>query len=314
MSLRWDRDGTDWPNREHSRFVEAGGVRWHVQQAGSGPVMLLLHGTGASTHSWAGMLPLLSRRYTVIALDYPGHGFSTPRPSGLLSLPYLARAIGELLGVLAVEPEFIVGHSAGAAIAVRMALDGRAQPRRIVALAGALLPFPGVAQHLFPALAKLLFLNPLVPRLLSWHAKTDDRAVRRTIEGTGSHIDARQLALYARLFRSRRHVDASLALMANWDLTTLATDLPKLVVPLTLVVAERDKFVASRVADEVAALVPSAQIVRVPGLGHLAHEEDPARLTDVVIAAVTGQPVASGSAKAPADPHAPPHAASDTAA
>ena len=79
--LSWERDGRDWPNREASRFVEAGGLRWHVQQMGRGPVLLLLHGTGASTHSWRALLPLLAKSFTVVAPDLPGHGF-TATPSG----------------------------------------------------------------------------------------------------------------------------------------------------------------------------------------------------------------------------------------
>ena len=58
----WEHDGRDWPNRTASRFVSAAGIVWHVQVAGEGPALLLLHGTGAATHSWAGVLPLLARR------------------------------------------------------------------------------------------------------------------------------------------------------------------------------------------------------------------------------------------------------------
>jgi magnesium chelatase accessory protein len=57
--LDWAKDGADWPNREASRFVDAAGMRWHVQVMGQGPVLLLLHGTGASTHSWRDVMPLL---------------------------------------------------------------------------------------------------------------------------------------------------------------------------------------------------------------------------------------------------------------
>jgi hypothetical protein len=53
--LDWASDGADWPNRDASRFVDAGGLRWHVQVAGSGPVLLLMHGTAASTHSFAAL-------------------------------------------------------------------------------------------------------------------------------------------------------------------------------------------------------------------------------------------------------------------
>ena len=58
--LDWDRDGAGWPNRSSSRFVVSGAMRWHVQIMGQGPVMLLIHGTGASTHSWRRLAPLLA--------------------------------------------------------------------------------------------------------------------------------------------------------------------------------------------------------------------------------------------------------------
>ncbi|MFC7690366.1 alpha/beta fold hydrolase [Paeniroseomonas aquatica] len=125
---QWENDGRDWPNRAASRFVQAGGLRWHVQQAGEGPVLLLVHGTGAATHSWRGLLPLLARRFTVVAPDLPGHGFTTAPAGGRLSLPYMARALAALLAALGQRPELVAGHSAGAAILARMALDGAIAP------------------------------------------------------------------------------------------------------------------------------------------------------------------------------------------
>ncbi|OZA31359.1 MAG: alpha/beta hydrolase, partial [Novosphingobium sp. 17-62-9] len=66
---RWDVEGRNWPNRSASRFIETPGLKWHVQIAGEGPVVLLLHGTGAATHSWRDVLPLLAQGFTVIAPD-----------------------------------------------------------------------------------------------------------------------------------------------------------------------------------------------------------------------------------------------------
>ena len=134
--LNWERDGIRWPHRQHSRFVQAAGLRWHVQQFESAlpdaPTALLLHGTGASTHSWRGLAPLLAPHFKVVSLDLPGHAFTDMPPGGSnslqMSLPGMARAIGELLGVIEVSPTLMIGHSAGAAIAVRMALDGNAAP------------------------------------------------------------------------------------------------------------------------------------------------------------------------------------------
>ncbi|MBQ1767400.1 MAG: alpha/beta fold hydrolase, partial [Aquincola sp.] len=90
--LHWARDGADWPHRAHSRFVHAGGLHWHVQVAGQGPVLLLLHGTGASSHSMAGLLPLLAERFTVVVPDLPGHAFTDALP-GSASLPAMSRAL-----------------------------------------------------------------------------------------------------------------------------------------------------------------------------------------------------------------------------
>ena len=60
--LHWETDGAAWPHREASRFVVAGGCRWHVQVMGAvdAPALWLLHGTGASSHSWRALLPLLA--------------------------------------------------------------------------------------------------------------------------------------------------------------------------------------------------------------------------------------------------------------
>src|SRR3954447_16458792 len=116
--LDWDRDGGDWPNRDASRFVSAAGIRWHVQEMGDGPVLLLLHGTGASTHSWREVMPRLASRFRVIAPDLPGHGFTDALPPRRLTLPGMAAAIAGLLATLGAKPAMLVGHSAGAAIAI----------------------------------------------------------------------------------------------------------------------------------------------------------------------------------------------------
>eukprot|EP01035_Chromulina_nebulosa_P062926 gene62926-86075_t len=95
----WENDGRDWPNRIASRFLRAGGMRWHVQVMGTGPALLLVHGTGAATHSWRDLAPILAERFTVIAPDLPGHGFSDCPPAHLLSLPAMAQGLASLLGV-----------------------------------------------------------------------------------------------------------------------------------------------------------------------------------------------------------------------
>ncbi|WP_363345496.1 alpha/beta fold hydrolase BchO [Methylocystis echinoides] len=272
--------GADWPNRASSRMIEAGGLVWHVQIMGDGPTLLLAHGTGASTHSWRDLAPLLAKRYRVVAPDLPGHGFSSSRGARTQSLPGMARAVAALLDAIGLSPTIAVGHSAGAAVLARLALDGAIAPERLIALNGALAPFEGVAGYLLPTLAKALFLNPLAPRYFAWSANR--AAVTRLLDGTGSKIDARGVALYARLMQNPAHVNAALSMMAHWDLRALNRDLPRLRVPFHLIVAENDKTVPPEGARKIAARLTNAHLHSVQGLGHLAHEEAPSRFAQLV--------------------------------
>ncbi len=271
----WDVEGSDWPHREVSRFVQAAGLDWHVQAMGEGPVLLLIHGTGASTHSWRALMPLLARRFKVVSFDLPGHAFTQMPSRGQFTLPQMAAAVAALLSELGIQPSIVAAHSAGAAIAIRMALDCTIAPKAIYSFNGALMPFPGIAAVAFPALAKLLFLNPFAAPFLARRVNDND-SVARLIRGTGSHLDARGIDLYARLFRTERHMAATVGMMANWDLLTLKRDLAKLRSPLILVTADRDRTVSPQVAKDAKALVPDARIVAIRGYGHLAHEEAPA--------------------------------------
>jgi magnesium chelatase accessory protein len=278
----WSVEGADWPNRQHSAFTTAGGVRWHIQRMGEGPRLLLLHGTGASTHSFRDLAPLLSADFEILAPDLPGHGFTgMPRSEGL-SLPGMARLVDALLRQVRFSPDIAVGHSAGAAVLIEMTLAGLIRPKVIVSLNGALVPIRGAP--LFSPLAKLLFLNPLVPRIFAWRALSHD-ATRRVLEGTGSTIDARGLDLYQRLFRSAGHVSGTLGMMANWDLHSLQRRIRTLAVPLVLVSAANDRAVPPGDADIVARSAGTARVVRLAGGGHLAHEERPRDVVGIVLEA-----------------------------
>ncbi len=309
--LDWDRDGADWPHRAHSRFVEAAGLRWHVQRfdaqpageqgAGSAPARpprcLLIHGTGASTHSWRDLVPLLQPHFELLAMDLPGHAFTSLPAGGTfssqLSLPGMARALGALLQAEGFAPDLVVGHSAGAAIGARLALDiaarpGAPAPRLLVSLNGALLPLGGLAGRIFSPAARLMAVLPGVPRLFAWRAG-DAQVLQRLLDSTGSQLDDAGRAYYRRLAGNPGHVEGALGMMAHWDLPAFADDdLPRLPTPLLLVVGDRDATVPPADADRVVArLAGQVQVKRVSleGLGHLAHEERPQAVAMPILAA-----------------------------
>ena len=270
--LVWDSDGRDWPHRETSRFVAAGPLTWHVQEMGSGPPVVLLHGTGAATHSWRHLMPLLAQHNRVIAMDLPGHGFTRGRPAGGLTLPGMAAAVTTLLQKLEVQPERLIGHSAGAAIALRMVRDGFAVPE-VVGLNAALSPFPGFFAPLFQGLARALVLNPLVPRLFAASARTSGDTGRLLVRSTGSNIDAEGVRCYALLLGNAHHCRGALEMMAGWDLAGLQRDLPKVAARVHLIHGAKDAAVPVGSVEQAVKLIPQATLEVLAGLGHLAHEE-----------------------------------------
>lgn len=279
-------EARDWPHREASRFLHAGGQRWHVQVMGApdgkAPVALLLHGTGASTHSWRALMPLLARHFTVIAPDLPGQGFSGEAAPGALSMEGMSVALGALLTALNASPALIIGHSAGAAIGARMCLDGLVAPGRLVAINGALLPLGGWAGQIFSPLARLMVRLPGMPRLFARRA-ADTVVVRRLLDATGSQLDDAGIELYARLFRRPEHVAATLGMMAAWDLHALRRDLPRLETPLLLVIGKQDRTIRPTEALRLLRILPQARILALPGLGHLAHEEAPESVLHAIL-------------------------------
>ena len=278
--LQWEIDGRDWPNRSNSRFVKAAGLHWHVQQFGpapcDAPVIVLLHGTGSSSHSWRDVAPLLALRYCVIVMDLPGHAFTTMPSNAEQSLSGMARNVAALLDTLKISPTVIAGHSAGAAVAARMILDQTISPAALVSINGAFLAFGGLAGQFFSPVARLLAAGSIASRFFAWQAK-DAAIVQKLIRGTGSTLDVVGVDLYARVVSNPGHVSAALAMMAHWDLEPLERALPQLTLPVWMVAAENDATVPASQAALVSRRLSRSRQVLWPMLGHLAHEESPAQ-------------------------------------
>jgi magnesium chelatase accessory protein len=283
----------DWPHRAFSRSVAAGGLDWHVQVAGRGPTLLLLHGTGSSAHTWADMLPELAGVATVVAPDLPGHAFTTGAPPASLSLPRIAANLDALLAELGVAPVALVaGHSAGAALALRWSLSTPSPPRAIVGFNPSLVPPPALYTRLLSPVVTPFATSSLVTRsLAALGART--RLVGRLLDSTRSAISSAQRDRYARLFRDPAHLRGTMGFMAGADLPGLLDAASGLAVPTTFVLGARDSWVPERpLRAVIARRLPAATILRWEG-GHLLHEAEPARaaaLLREVLAQAVAQP------------------------
>ena len=267
--MRWE----NWPHAGNSRFVDHRPHRWHLQEMGQGPVLLLLHGAGGATISFRDLMPDLSTDFHCVAVDLPGHGFTRTGTRQRQGLEPMAADLAALLAAKGITPAMILGHSAGAAVALRLATRLPVPPAAVVGINPALSPFKGMAGWLFPIMAKALAASPLTALAVS--ATTSEAGLRAILRGTGSRIGDEGVALYRRLVADAGHVEGTLAMMAQWKLDLLIADLPRIDLPVLILTADGDRTVPPEVGQEAAARMPRARHDSLPGLGHLAHEEAP---------------------------------------
>lgn len=271
--MDWDTHQATWPHAAHSRFVICKPHRWHIQEMGEGPLLLLIHGAGGATQSWRHLMPLLAKTYRVVAVDLPGQGFTKSGSWARLGLVPMAQDLTGLCLDQGWEPDAIIGHSAGAAIALEMARHMSPAPP-VVGINAALGNFKGLAGLLFPLMAKALAMTPWVARMFT-ASTSRPRSVTRLIEGTGSKLPDTDLAWYRALVSDEGHVDGTLGMMAQWSLDPLLRALPQHPSQTLLIVGDRDKAVPPSTSRKAADKMPNGRFESLPGLGHLAHEEDP---------------------------------------
>lgn len=282
--MDWVRDLPSWPNADLSRLVPQRPHRWHVQEGGTGPTLLLIHGAGGATHSWRDVLPNLAQDFRAVALDLPGQGLTQMGSRQRSGLDMMAEDIASLCNAQGWHPDAIIGHSAGAAVALRLSqrlLSPQGSIPVVIGLNAALGHFKGVAGWLFPVLAKMLAMNPLTAGLFVKSVSGPGR-IQSLIRSTGSHLDPVGMGFYERLIRDKGHVEATLMMMSQWRLDRLIADLPEITTRTFLIAGTADKAVPPEVSERAAKSMPNAIYLPLPGMGHLAHEEQPAMVCRLI--------------------------------
>ncbi len=262
----------DWPNRSFSRCIQTGDLSWHVQTAGTSPIhVLLLHGTGSSAHTWGHLLTDLAKKYTVIAPDLPGHGFTKNLGKKSLNLDALADKLSELREALNIDYfDHIIGHSAGATLALSYTLKNK-QAKTIVGLNPSLISLPSV-YHKFVA----PFLNPIVTSSFFTAVLSDllphTRMIDNLIDSTNTKLDTDKRSRYKTLFKNADHLNGSVSFMAGTDIPSLLEQCHQIKSKLTFILTEDDGWIpAPALRKVINQYFSQAKIIEIQG-GHMFHE------------------------------------------
>ena len=190
----------------------------------------------------------------------------------------MAGAISTLCKQLKLHPDYVIGHSAGAAVGIRMCLDGHIDPRGLLSINGALLPFGAFIEPIMLKAARALSLSPRVAQFLAQRG-TGESDVRRALRDTGATISEPMIQRYTTLISQPEHIEGTLRMMGGWELGQLAKDLPHLTTPIHLVGCAKDHIVPAIRAHKATRELPNATAVTLDDAGHLIHEADPGRIT-----------------------------------
>lgn len=270
-----------------SRFVTIDGIDVHYKRFGQGqPVMILLHGFGASTFSWREVNAPLAASGSVIAYDRPAFGL-TERPmpgdwqgQSPYSVPWQAKMLIGLMDALGVEKAVLVGNSAGGTVATLTALEYPERVQALVLVDAAIYSGPPAS-----ALMRLLYQTPqvnrLAPLLVRSIARTGDDTIRLAWHDP-SRVTADIIAGY------RKPLQLPNWDRALWELTKasqplgLAERLGELDLPVLVLTGDDDRIVPTASSLRLAREIPFAQLQVFATCGHVPQEECPVPFVQAV--------------------------------
>jgi magnesium chelatase accessory protein len=273
----------DWPNRQHSQVITVGDLDWHVQLTGTGPVVLLLHGTGSSTHSWSDLIPLLEPHAQVLVPDLPGHAFTLGAKLEDLKLDVIARSLHRLIEQLGIEsPSIVVGHSAGAPLALRFAVATSQQPKLVIALNPSFIPPPAFYTSFFgPLLGPLTRSSTLSSLLASLSPGLG--MVDKLLDSTKTILPEARRVHYRKLFERSDHVRGSMNFMAAADIQKVLVEADLYQGKLICVLGNQDAWIPIRPLEKIIGdYFPAAEIVKWEG-GHIMHELEPSKVAQLIL-------------------------------
>ena len=255
-----------------AEMIDLAGTRLHVRDTGprDAPAVLLLHGFGASLHTWEPWALALQDRYRVIRFDLPGSGLSPPDPSGDYTDARSRALVTAVLDHAGVAQATVVGHSMGGRIAWSYAAREPQRVRALVLVAPDGFASPGFEYGKAPE----------VPALLSlMRYALPEPLLRRSLQPAYANPDVMTDALaqrYHDLLRAPGARDAMLERMRQIALVDPVPWLRRITAPTLLLWGEQDAMIPVRNATDYQQAIAGSTLVTLPGIGHLPHEEDPA--------------------------------------
>ncbi len=274
LGVRRDRPAAEVEARRAgplSRFVTVDGLRIHHRDRGSGPAVVLLHGSNASLFTWEGWTQSLEKDHRVIALDLPGHGLTGPDPKGRYSASEMAEVVERFLAQLGVARATVAGNSMGGNVAWHLALLHPARVEKLV-----LVDAVGFPREEPMPLALRLQGSPFFGRVAR-HVTPRFMIARsvREVYGDPSRVTPALVELYEDLILREGNREATRLRLGSAADDGLEKRLPEIRVPTLILWGSLDRWILPKYGERFHGAIAGSTLVTLDGLGHVPMEEDP---------------------------------------
>jgi pimeloyl-ACP methyl ester carboxylesterase len=255
-------------------------IRLDHRLAGSGEPLLVIHGIGSTWRAWKPVLEQLEARHEVLSIDLPGFGYSEPLPPGTTpTMGALSDAVERALDAVGWDRPHVAGNSLGGWAALELARRGRAES--VVAISP--LGMSTEKERRFTS-AHFRLLRAVATVIVP-HAELVTRsAFGRTL--VFSSVSSRPwLADPADAAEALRLFAGAPAFQATFDAVThdRPRDLGEIGCPVRIVWGSRDMVLLPRQGDRFVREIPNAELVRLPGLGHVPMGDDPDAVAESIL-------------------------------
>ncbi|GAA4729773.1 alpha/beta hydrolase [Nocardioides endophyticus] len=273
-------------DRDDLQFVTIHGHRRAYVRAGTGPVVLLLHGLGCDHTTWDPVIESLSRRYTVIAPDLLGHGESD-KPRADYSVGGYANGMRDLLTVLGIDKVTVIGHSFGGGVAMQFAYQFPERTERLMLVSSG-----GLGPEVSPAIRAITTpgFHEVMGVLTLPGVRHVGIAGMRALSTLGwkSTRDLDEVAAVFDTFKdpaARHAIRHVVRAVVDWhgQIVTMS-DRAYLTEEMALWVVwgRDDRVIPVRHASLAARFAPSARVEVIPDAGHFPHKDHPHRFSRIV--------------------------------
>lgn len=265
-----------------SQFIKVHNVKLHYYEEGEGKVILMLHGFPTSGYLWRNVIPELSKKFRVIAMDLPGFGQSDKSHEHSYSFNFYDKIIDGFLDELGISKVTLALHDLGGPLGLLWAIRHEEKLEKLILL-------NTLVYSNFSWGVKLFMIGLRLPFVKNWFSspKGIAWAMRFGVEQK-ERLTPEVIQSYQAPFKKSADQKALLKTVTNLSLKAfdeIEDKFPKLKIPIRVIYGENDRILP-KVADtmrRVKSDFPSTKVTALPNCGHFLQEDEPEEIGQLML-------------------------------